>query len=44
MSFNGQRMSHNLYMLDGAESSDRGGGGGSDVMPSTGRASPSSAC
>ena len=34
MSFNGQRMSHNLYMLDGAESSDRGGGGGSDVMPS----------
>ena len=34
MSFNGQRMSHNLYMLDGSESSDRGGGGGSDVMPS----------
>ena len=34
MSFNGQRMSHNLYMLDGGESSDRGGGGGSDVMPS----------
>jgi len=34
MSFNGQRQSHNLYMLDGAESSDRGGGGGSDVMPS----------
>jgi Carboxypeptidase regulatory-like domain/TonB-dependent Receptor Plug Domain len=34
MSFNGQRQSHNLYMLDGSESSDRGGGGGSDVMPS----------
>ena len=34
VSFNGQRMSHNLYMLDGGESSDRGGGGGSDVMPS----------
>ncbi len=34
MSFNGQRQSHNLYMLDGAESSDRGGGGGSSVMPS----------
>ncbi|HEX4489176.1 MAG TPA: TonB-dependent receptor, partial [Terriglobales bacterium] len=34
ISFNGLRESHNLYMLDGAESSDRGGGGGSDVMPS----------
>jgi hypothetical protein len=34
MSFNGLRQSHNLYMLDGSESSDRGGGGGSDVMPS----------
>ena len=34
VSFNGQRMSHNLYVLDGSESSDRGGGGGSDVMPS----------
>ncbi|MGH9501262.1 MAG: carboxypeptidase regulatory-like domain-containing protein [Terriglobales bacterium] len=34
ISYNGQRMSHNLYMLDGSESSDRGGGGGSDVMPS----------
>jgi hypothetical protein len=34
VSFNGMRMSHNLYLLDGSESSDRGGGGGSDVMPS----------
>ncbi len=34
VSFNGMRMSHNLYVLDGSESSDRGGGGGSDVMPS----------
>ena len=34
ISYNGLRMSHNLYMLDGSESSDRGGGGGSDVMPS----------
>ena len=28
------RESHNLYLLDGSESSDRGGAGGSDVMPS----------
>ncbi len=34
VSFNGMRMSHNLYLLDGSESSDRGGAGGSDVMPS----------
>jgi len=34
ISFNGQRNSHNLYLLDGAESADRGGGGNSDVMPS----------
>ena len=34
VSFNGMRMSHNLYVLDGSESSDRGGAGGSDVMPS----------
>ena len=34
VSFNGQRESHNLYLLDGSESSDRGGAGGSDVMPS----------
>ena len=34
VSFNGMRESHNLYLLDGSESSDRGGAGGSDVMPS----------
>ena len=34
VSFNGLRQSHNLYLLDGSESSDRGGAGGSDVMPS----------
>ena len=34
VSFNGERESHNLYLLDGSESSDRGGAGGSDVMPS----------
>ncbi len=33
VSFNGMRMSHNLYVLDGGKL-DRGGGGGSDVMPS----------
>src|SRR5581483_5301023 len=30
VSFNGMRESHNLYLLDGSESSDRGGAGGSD--------------
>jgi hypothetical protein len=34
VSFNGMRQSHNLYLLDGGESDDRGGAGGSDVMPS----------
>src|ERR1700751_5578289 len=34
VSFNGMRESHNLYLLDGSESSDRGGAGGADVMPS----------
>jgi len=34
VSFNGMRQSHNLYLLDGSESADRGGAGGSDVMPS----------
>lgn len=34
VSFNGLRESHNLYLLDGSESADRGGGGGSSVMPS----------
>ena len=34
VSFNGQRVSHNLWLIDGGESADRGGGGGSIVLPS----------
>lgn len=34
MSFNGARSAHNLWMLDGGEDSDRGGGGGMSIMPS----------
>ncbi len=34
VSFDGQRMSHNLWLIDGGESADRGGGGGSIVLPS----------
>jgi hypothetical protein len=34
VSFNGQRMSHNLYLLDGGEDLDRGGAGTFSVMPS----------
>ena len=34
VSFNGQRLSHNLWVIDGGEAADRGGGGGSDVAPS----------
>jgi len=34
MSFNGARAAHNLWMLDGGEDSDRGGGGGMAIMPS----------
>jgi hypothetical protein len=34
VSFNGMRQGHNLYMIDGGETADRGGGGGIDVMPS----------
>ncbi len=33
VSFNGQRVAHNLFMIDGAEAADRGGSG-SIVMPS----------
>jgi hypothetical protein len=33
VSFNGQRMVHNLWLIDGGEAADRGGGGGSDVAP-----------
>ncbi len=31
---NGQRMSHNIWLLDGGEANDRGGGGNSSVLPS----------
>ena len=34
VSFNGQRMAHNLWLVDGGEAADRGGGGGADVLPS----------
>jgi hypothetical protein len=34
VSFNGQRNSHNLFLLDGGETDDRGGGGSAIVMPS----------
>src|SRR5690348_556430 len=34
VSFNGQRMAHNLYLLDGGENLDRGGAGTFSVMPS----------
>jgi hypothetical protein len=34
ISFNGQRTMHSLYLIDGGESSDRGGAQGSIVIPS----------
>src|SRR5581483_3356595 len=34
VSFNGQRVVHNLWVVDGGEAADRGGGGGADVLPS----------
>ena len=34
VSFNGQRVSHNLWLVDGGEAADRGGGGGANVLPS----------
>lgn len=34
VSFNGLRVSHNLYMIDGGEDYDRGGSGNISVMPS----------
>src|SRR5215469_982787 len=34
VSFNGQRMAHNIYLLDGGEDLDRGGAGTFSVMPS----------
>jgi len=34
VSFNGLRMSHNIYLIDGGENLDRGGAGNISVMPS----------
>jgi hypothetical protein len=34
VSFNGNRMSHNIYLIDGGEDLDRGGAGTISVMPS----------
>jgi len=34
VSFNGERVSHNLWLIDGGEGADRGGGGGAIVLPS----------
>jgi len=34
VSFNGNRMAHNIYMIDGGEDLDRGGSGTISVMPS----------
>ncbi len=34
VSFNGQRVVHNLWLIDGSEAADRGGGGGAIVLPS----------
>jgi hypothetical protein len=34
VSFNGLRVSHNLYMIDGGENYDRGGSGNISIMPS----------
>jgi len=34
VSFNGNRPVHNLYLIDGGEDADRGGGGTTAVMPS----------
>ena len=34
ISINGLRQSHNIWLVDGGEADDRGGAGGSDVMPS----------
>lgn len=34
VSFNGLRVSHNLYMVDGGEDDDRGGSGNISIMPS----------
>ena len=33
VSFNGQRVSHNMWLVDGGEAADRGGGGGLQARP-----------
>src|SRR5689334_21388374 len=35
VSFNGMRMSHNIYLLDGGEDLDRGGSGNMSIAPSS---------
>ncbi len=32
--FNGLRQAHNIWLIDGGESADRGGGGGMQILPS----------
>jgi hypothetical protein len=34
LSINGLRQTHNIWLIDGGESSDRGGGGGMQILPS----------
>jgi hypothetical protein len=34
ISVNGLRHAHNIWLIDGGEADDRGGAGGSDIMPS----------
>ncbi len=34
LEFNGLREAHNIWLIDGGESADRGGGGGTQVQPS----------
>ena len=34
ISINGLRQSHNIWLIDGTEADDRGGGGGMQIMPS----------
>jgi len=41
MEFNGLREAHNIWLIDGGESADRGGGGGMQILPSM-KPSPSS--
>jgi len=34
LEFNGLREAHNIWLIDGGESADRGGGGGTQIQPS----------